>query len=161
MQNINITVNLSEEDRARLDKIIDLLGQHAPATIATPTAEDDALRKKLEQAVASVKPAEADPRQITIDDLPLTDAETAQEATEAPTATDTPAEVEAPATEAPAPQETAKVTLADLQGKVIALVQAGKKAEVRTICTAYAQQVTQIPEEKWSEVMTKLTALEG
>lgn len=157
MNNINITVNLSEEDRARLDKSITLQEQiyalllnrfNAPAL----TAEDDALRKKLEQVVASVAPTAAEPAEP---------AETPQDEAEAPTATDTPAEPEAPATAEPAPQEAVKYTLADIQAKVIALVQAGKKAEVRAICVSYAPQVTQIPAEKFGEVMAKLAALEG
>lgn len=149
MNNINLTVELCTEDRARLDKIIDLLGQHVPHTVSTPSAVDDELREKLEKVVASAAQTVVGP------------AETPRDATEAPTATDAPAEAEAPATEAPVAQEAVKVTLGDIQGKVIALVQAGKKAEVRAICTAYAPQVTQIPEEKFGEVMAKLAALEG
>lgn len=170
MNNINVTVELCAEDRARLDKIIEKLDRFTPPTTIAPTAEDDDLRKKLEQVVASAAPSVAEP------------AETPQEATEAPTATDTPAEPEAPATAEPAPQEAAtswdpieafnqrsemkpepkpKYTLADIQAKVIALVQGGKKAEVRAICVSYAPQVTQIPAEKFGEVMAKLTALEG
>lgn len=158
MNNINLTFELCAEDRARLDKITDLLGEFIPTTVtitnptpAVPFAapEDDELRKKLEAAVASVKPTTAEP------------AEAPQEAVEAPAPVDTPAEDKAPAEPAPAPQEVPKVTLADIQQKVIALVQKGRKADVRTICTAYAPQVTQIPEDKWGEVMEKLTALEG
>lgn len=190
MNNINLTVEFCAEDRARLDKSITLqekiyallLEQNTP-TLAT--AEDDDLRKKLEAAVASAGASNPDPRQVTIDDLTPTaaePAETPQDEAEAPTATDTPTEPEAPATEEPAPQEAAtswdpleafnqrsemkpepkpKYTLADIQAKVIALVQGGKKAEVRAICVSYAPQVTHIPEDKWGEVMAKLTELEG
>lgn len=148
MNNLNITVELCAEDRARADKIIDLLEslikQNAPIAL-----EADPLRKALEQAVASGKATATEP------------AEAPQDETSAPTSTDTPAEPETPAEPAPAAQEEPKVTLADIQAKVIALVQARRKAEVREICLAYAPQVTQIPEDKWPEVLAKLNALEG
>ena len=148
MNNLNITVELCAEDRARADKIIDLLErivkQNEPIAL-----EVDPLRKALEQAVASVNAVAVEP------------AGTPQDETEAVTPTDTPAEPETPAAPAPAVQDEPKVTLADIQAKVIALVQAGKKADVRTICLEYAPQVTQIPEDKWPEVLAKLNGLEG
>lgn len=52
-------------------------------------------------------------------------------------------------------------TKADLSQLVVRLSAAGLKAQVREIITAYADRVSNIPEDKYAEVMAKLTALEG
>ena len=62
---------------------------------------------------------------------------------------------------APAAEVAEAVSLADIQKKVVELSAAGKKAEVREIITAYAKKVSDIPEDKTTEVWNKLTALEG
>lgn len=63
---------------------------------------------------------------------------------------------------APEPQtEAPKVSVNDVQRKVVELSQAGKKAEVRAIVKAYADKVSTIPEDKLAEVLQKLTALGG
>lgn len=64
----------------------------------------------------------------------------------------------APAPEVPAAKPCAK---ADLSQLVVRLSAAGLKAQVREIITAYADRVSNIPEDKYAEVMAKLTALEG
>ena len=61
------------------------------------------------------------------------------------------------AEEAPAVKHSAE----DVQQKVVSLVAAGKKAEVKEIINAYAERVSLIPEDKLDEVMDKLIALEG
>ena len=70
-------------------------------------------------------------------------------------------EAPAPAVEEPAAPEAPSVTKPDVQRKVVELSAAGKKAEVREIITAYATKVSDIPEDKTTEVWQKLTALEG
>ena len=71
----------------------------------------------------------------------------------------------APVTPAPAPAQEAPAakpcTKADLSQLVVRLSAAGLKAQVREIITAYADRVSNIPEDKYAEVMAKLTALEG
>ena len=67
-------------------------------------------------------------------------------------------EIPAPATE---PEPEPEVKQSDIQKKVVSLSAAGKKDQVRTIITSYAVRVSDIPEDKYSEVWTKLTALEG
>lgn len=64
----------------------------------------------------------------------------------------------APAPEVPAANPCTK---ADLSQLVVRLSAAGLKAQVREIITAYADRVSNIPEDKYAEVMAKLTALEG
>lgn len=49
----------------------------------------------------------------------------------------------------------------DVRQKVVELSANGKKAQVRDIIKAYAANVTTLPDDKLSEVMAKLTALEG
>ena len=65
-----------------------------------------------------------------------------------------------PFQELPKP-ETPQCKLADIQQKVVALSASGKKAEVREIVKSYAEKVSAIPEDKFGEVMTRLTGLEG
>jgi hypothetical protein len=73
------------------------------------------------------------------------------------------------APEAPAPWEPdpspfpdqPAIKHADVQKKVVELSAAGKKAEVKEIVTAYAKNVSGIPEDKLAEVWAKLTGLEG
>lgn len=132
-QTLHVVVNLSAEDRARLDKIIAGLEKkdctkcadtvlRYGAAIATELAQN-------EEKPAEVKttPAEPEPQ------------ETPQE------------------TEPTAPS----VTKADVQSKAMSLSQAGKKAEVKAIVTEYADRISAIPEDKLAEVMEKLNALGG
>lgn len=63
--------------------------------------------------------------------------------------------------EEPVKEEAPAYKLADLQQKVVSLSAAGKKAEVKAIITQYAYKVSDIPAEKYGEVMAQLTALEG
>lgn len=74
----------------------------------------------------------------------------------------------APEEEAPAAPQEAKdepsvpwVTMADIQKKVVDLTTAGKKPAVKKLLQKYAPKVTAIPEDKFAEVLEKLTALEG
>lgn len=74
-----------------------------------------------------------------------------------PEAPDAPAEEKAPE-----PEPTRTVKRDDVQKKVVDLAgDLAKKAQVREIVKAYANCVTDIPEDKLPEVWDKLTALEG
>lgn len=140
----NITIELCAEDRARIDNL---------------TMELAALRRTLTEA-----------QEVAPNPLPL-QVPTPQEA-ETPEQPLPPVEepkAEAPKTEAPkqaAPEPaptpaTPEVTVADLQAKVVQLVNAGKKAETREIILKYAQNVGSIPAEKRAEVLGLLNGLEG
>lgn len=78
---------------------------------------------------------------------------------------ETTVEVEAPITE-PAPvaeePEPPKYTAAEIQLKVqkLAAPASGKRDAVRQIVKEYADRVSEIPEDKFAEVMERLTALE-
>lgn len=60
-----------------------------------------------------------------------------------------------------APSVPVSVTQSDIQQKVVALSAAGKKAQAREIVKAYAERVTLLPEDKYAEVMDKLSALDN
>ena len=146
--NLNVITELCAEDRARIDRLIDFLGQLVPPSyVAQKKAEDDELRKKLEQVVASATPTAAEP------------AETPQDEAEAATPTDTPAEAETLAT---VEETKPEVTLEMLKSKVIKLAaKADLKEKVRELVQAYATKVTDIPADKWAEVYMRLDELEG
>ena len=55
-----------------------------------------------------------------------------------------------------APPEEVSYTLVDVRGKLGALTKAGKKAQVQELIQSFGvEKLSQIPEEKYSEVMQK------
>jgi hypothetical protein len=140
MNEIKITTELCAEDRARIDRLTAALeGLTAgSATVGTPFP------------VYAMK-AESKPEPV----------EAPREDTEAPAEPETvPEEVGAPDDE-PEVKEVPEHTKAELQQKVISIVTAGKKDEVKAIIEQYAERVSAIPDEKINEVWDKLTKLEG
>jgi len=133
-----ITIELCTEDRARIDalfaELVNVRRLLSDARTEAPQAETPQELSRTPQAAEPVKPAEA----------PKTEA---------------PEPAPAPKTEA-AP-EAPEVTVAELQAKVVELVNAGKKAETREIILKYAQNVGSIPAEKRAEVLGLLNGLEG
>lgn len=138
MNQVNVVIELSKEDRARLDKLQETL-------------------EKFGQAIGL---------SVAWVELPQ-GGQTADEpaAAEQPAA---PAPVEQPAAPAPDPAPTPaeqpaapSVSQADLQQLVIALTNKGLKAQVRDVVKSYAERVTLIPEDKRAEVYAKLKELEG
>lgn len=119
MSNV-ITFEMHADDRARLDRLSDLLGKlialDAPRHRSTKTPEEqDDLHRRLKETLDRVS-----------------------ETTTAP-----------------------DVELSDIQGLVIKLATAGKKAEARDIVKEYAERVIAIPPAKYGEVFARLKALEG
>lgn len=127
---ITMTVELCAEDRARLDNIL-----------AALTAGGHACKCAETPAPA----AEAAPAPET---APAVEVYTP--------------EAESPAAAAEEPKTEAKYvpTIDELQSKVMNLITAGKKAEVREIVKSYAVKVSDIPEDKRAEAWERLTALE-
>lgn len=132
----HITVELCQEDRARIDKVIDLL------TLSTGQR-----CQSCAEAVATMCTASQP--------SPVQDAPAPVEFTKDTPEEETPAEITQEGDTAP------QVSRADVQKKVIDLSAAGKKAEVREIVTAVATKVSDIPEDKLAEVWDKLNKLEG
>lgn len=175
MNEIKITHELCAEDRARIDRMTVGIERLAAAVEARVKQVDIIIREDYGLADA---PEENNHNcEGCVQDVPAT-PETAQEPENEPTAveeTETPAttpdeeetpdEDEETATEAKESTEepaapVMPVNLYDIQRKVIALSDAGMKAEVKAIVTAYSDRVSSLPEDKWGEVFEQLTALE-
>lgn len=138
----NITIELCAKDRERIDNL---------------TMELAALRHTLtSDQVIAVQP---EPQTAETPEQPLPPVEAPK--AEAPK-TEAPKQAAPEPTPAPAPApEAPEVTVAELQAKVVQLVNAGKKAETREIILKYAQNVGSIPAEKRAEVLGLLNGLEG
>lgn len=152
-----ILIQLCEEDRERLDKIIeglDRLSRDTRPITATgliaemPTTELDT---KAETAPESPTVPQDEPEAQTQELVNPSEETNTSEATEAD---EVPFEVEP------------SVTLEQIQQKVLQLATlngGAKKAQVRTIISAYGVKVSDLKEQpdKWAEVWKKLTALES
>ena len=139
MNEIKVITELCAEDRARLDKLVEALA-------GIPTSIN---------LVGTPFPAtvEKDETEDHGDFVEVKEPE-APEADLAPYIKDAePALVEALAE----PQHTK----AELQQKVVSLVSAGKKAEVKEVIQKYAPKVSEVPEDKVDEVWNLLSKLEG
>ena len=141
----NITIELCQEDRIRIDTLNRALG------ILTGQLEgiNAALEAKGLIETVEVEEVIHVPGQVSIDE------ETPQEPQEAPQEV---VEVTTPPAEENA-QDEPTVTKQDIQQKVIELVGKGKKAEVRDIITAYADNVSGLPDSTLNEVWKNLIAL--
>lgn len=139
----NITIQLTESDQGRLDRLAEALEKLAGLVEAMSPAE--------------VKPAEAP--------APAKEQSTPKEAPSKPVEDPAPAEVKQPTPEptqaTEAKQDAPAYTLADIQRLVIHLCspEIGLKAQVRDIVKAYADKVPNIPADKFVEVMGKLQTL--
>jgi hypothetical protein len=150
MNEIKIITELCPEDRDRIDRltgVMEALVRLNTATAKIPEADD--IQKALAEQVAKSQKA---PTEAPTEPAGAAKAETP--------ATDHPAEESLPWGD-PAPVEEPKpvVTTADVQQKVIKLVNAGKKPEVLTIVKSYAANVSSIPEDKLAECLERLNAL--
>lgn len=140
-----IIIELCAEDRARLDKIIEGLAHRPNCDSCVQSA------LKWPEIVKKDKPA---PTTTAQEPVEATESESRPEA---PAVEETPTE---PTEEAEAPVITIELT--DLQNKVVELARKGLKDQVRDVVKAYGvERVSQIPEDKRAELMTKLNALEG
>lgn len=143
----HITIELCAEDRARLDRIAELLEKQATVK-SVCTCKADVLPEQMSIDVDALTPTTEAPQEHT-------------EAQNEPTPTTAPTEEEKP-TEAKKP----RVSLEQIQQKVMQLAAANggaKKAKVRDIISTYGTKVSDLKEQpdKWAEVWQKLTALES
>lgn len=144
MNNINLTVELCQEDRNRLDTLIaiglELAGKQ----------------------LADVKPeAPTETRQEAVDAANVSTAETAHPV-DAVAPWGEPVSEAAPVSGKLGDKGNEKLFSA-VQQKVVKLSAAGKekKASVREIVQKFATKVSDIPAEEYDTVMAALTALEG
>ena len=133
-----ITIELCAEDRARLDKVIELLGG-----LRQPDCSE------CVKGVASYMESAA-----TALDAPVANEEPAKEN----------ADLEAMLKKAISPEPVKPtVTLEQIQKKAtqIAAGSADKKAKLRAIVNQYAKKVTDLPESSWPTVWDELCKLES
>lgn len=144
----NITIELCAEDRARIDNLIVELARlrhtlssgHVTAVLPEPQeAAEQFSKEEAPKTTLLPKPQPEEPKA----EAPQPEAKPEEKAAPEPTPT--------------APE----VTVADLQAKVVQLVNAGKKTETREIILKYAPNVGSIPAEKRAEVLGLLNGLEG
>lgn len=140
----NIIISLCQEDRARLDAIIEGLKE----VLSTKTATQDTPK---EEPQGNTHPKEEKPTEAEIEaPQPVQEEEV--------TADDHPVE-----DSTPFPEPT--VTIEQIQQKVIQLAARGGdvKAKVREVINLYGTKVSDLKEypDKWGEVWSKLTALEA
>ena len=155
-----ITIELCSEDRARLDRLAEALERKTcDKCVATamefaklriePKPETDPVQQALAETLAKAEESVAPPKNTT-------------EEAEASTLATTPIEEETPTTEEPTTPPTAKtVDRTELRAKVIELSAKGLKEQVKEIVRAYAQTVTDVPEDKVTECYTRLVGLEN
>lgn len=140
MNEIKIITELCAEDRARIDKLTAALEGFTAGltTVGIPYA----VNNDYNDYNAPKDETPAEPESIPTEPKSI------------------PTEVGAPAEE-PEEKEVPEHTLAELQQRVIGLVTAGKRDEVKAIIEQYAERVSALPPEKINEVWDKLTELEG
>lgn len=148
MNNINVTIELCAEDRARLDALRAALDNkyNCKDCVALVTEMFDNLAKGTTASGTAQNSPKIEPQ-----------------TKENPKAEELPAEKENAPKQATEPQEAAvkSVSRDEVQSKVVSLCAAGKKAEVKALVNKYAERVGAIPEEKLAEVYEQLGALEG
>jgi len=143
----NITIELCKEDRGRVDNLIMEL-----AALRHTLTSDQVVAIQPEPQEAAEQFSKEEAPKTTILQKPQPEEPKAEEPAELPWE---PEEKAAPEPAAP------EVTVADLQAKVVQLVNAGKKTETREIILKYAPNVGSIPEDKRAEVLGLLNGLEG
>ena len=154
-----ITIELCAEDRARLDRLTEVLDRRAcdqclDATINAFRELAGAIQQKPAETSANASD-HAEPPKNAPEEAETSTPSTTQPEEEKPTVEET-----TPAEETVEPT----VTLDEIQQKVVQLAAANggaKKAKVREIVNAYAKKVSDLPEDKWAEVWNKLVALES
>lgn len=163
-----ITIELCAEDRARIDKLTAALEKRScdgcvknalawaeqivqrQESTTQKTTEPDEVQKALAETLAKAEERAETPKN-------------APEEAEIPEQANTPPEEETTTDEEPTqpPTEETKVGRAELRAKVIELSAKGLKEQVKEIVRAYAQTVTDIPEDRVSECYMRLAQLEG
>lgn len=143
-------IELCEEDRARIDRLLTAVESLCPNC-------DGCVRSAFEwqksQTAAPVEKVEEPERAVT--EAPKTEADEPKE--EALPVT--PPEEEKPTEEEKAPTPSVQYTQAEVSQKVVALIRAKKKAEVTEVIHEYAANVSDVPPEKYAELMEKLNKL--
>lgn len=141
----NITIELSTEDRARLDRVAEALER----LTMLPTPAHDPLKDVISDVLKRTAPKA---EKIATEEREEPTPPTAQPEPEAPTV----------AEETPAEEVKPTITTEQIRQKVLLMSAEGgqKKAKARDIVSAYAPKISDIPADKLAEVWEKITALE-
>lgn len=138
MNEITVTVNLSAEDRKRLDAILDALEAS----------------RNCERCANTVANAFSDFAGGPGTALKRVEPETV------PTEAKVPEKPEQPQ-QAAQTQPQKAITVADIRALSAAAIAAGKKPQVKEIISRYADSISSLPENCLTEVHEQLTALQG
>lgn len=133
MASLEIKLNLSDEDRARLDKLTEALTQASGVAKTNIVCHQHGDNNQHIDNVGTVNIGNA------------------------PKKPEPPKPAAVPET----PKQEPEVTAAEIQAEVVKLISANKKAEVKDIIKKYAARVSDIPEDKRADVLSELKALEG
>lgn len=147
-----ITIELCQEDRARLDAILDALkeSKNCAGCVDHVVGSFNNLVQTRDAVAEAPQPAQMPTEEPAEPITPPAEEKPEEAPAEHP--------LDAPPfdLDPPAP----KVDRAEVRRKVVELSAAGKKTEVKEIVTAYAAMISDIPEDKLGEVFDKLNALE-
>lgn len=157
-----ITIELCEEDRARIDRLIAAVEKQTVQVesalkqrydIDTEKVKDDPVQKALAEVVARASNATENHEETTETQTPTTTTQ----AEEKPTG-----EENEPTGEENEPTVPVKtVTRAELGAKVREMMTKGFKEQTKEIVKSYAPTVPEVPEDKVAECYAKLVKLEG
>lgn len=138
MNEITLTVNLSTEDRKRLDAILDALEASRNCERCANTVAN-AFSDFAGGPGTALKQAEPSP---------------------VPTEVKAPGKPEQPQ-QAAQTQPQKAITVDDIRALSAAAIAAGKKPQVKEIISRYADSISSLPESCLTEVHEQLTALQG
>lgn len=144
-----ITIELCTEDRARLDRIAELLEAQAAGKVKSVAKPENKPTEPKKEAPKATEPAQ--PEKAPAPELEPVNDEELSEAFDAAYGHD----------EAPEAEKEPEVKLADIQRLVVSLATSGKKEQARDVIKAYAPSVTTLPADKYGEVFKKLKAIGG
>ncbi len=147
MSNI-ITIALCEEDRKRIDELIAFAG----LLVGELKSRGVPVCHELEAVVAQEAPEEEAPRPLNLDVI-----------MPARPASNEPPEIVDESSEPAAEPEQPEYTKDDVLAKVQSLAGPNnpKREEAKAIVKSYGAKVSDIPADKYAEVMEKLTELAG
>lgn len=146
---INLTVELGLESQAKLDKILAALEK-----IGRPNCKD-CVEAATTMVVSAMKP-EAEPTET--DTAPTSAAEPAAPETGHPVDEVSPHGEPKPAVEPEQPEYTKADVLAMVQK--LAAPTSSKREQAKAIIKSYGAKVSDVPEDKYPEVMAKLVKLD-
>lgn len=162
---IEVTLHLKDEDRARIDKLLTVLENCVGITKLEPIEAENAVQEIdiTERAAMAAEGLKDVLRAATAADA-LKDvlrAATPIENTPEPEKPKDEAQAKPQQAPEPAPKQQT-VTLEQIRQKVVALTAAGgdKKIKAREIIQVYAPKISALPEDKLPEIWAKLTALD-